>query len=388
MPSIVALCSPIPAALLAGALLITACFNPGSDTPLETDAPIPGTATEAGSGGTTMVESTSTVPGDTHGSADAESSSGGEPMCGNGAIEGDEECDDGGESATCDGDCTAASCGDGVVNDTAGETCDDGGPSKSCSAQCDAPLCGNGAIDVDAGEECDDGLETATCDVDCTDADCGDSMVNGAAGEECDEGRETAGCDADCTPSQCGDGALNVTAGETCDEGRETAGCDADCTPSECGDGALNVTAGETCDDGNPLGGDGCSTACGQNCQTVGGVLWCYDPDICGQACNQVCASAGLTPMADLDAWFQAQNEQAECDALAAAFGMMGGTSIAGYTYACLEDSNGNHAAQPLVGMLLCSDYNGCPMEHLTQMDGSPTDCSDPSSRRSICACE
>jgi cysteine-rich repeat protein len=46
-------------------------------------------------------------------------------FCGNGTTESGEDCDDGGESATCDGDCTLASCGDGTVNATAGEECDD-----------------------------------------------------------------------------------------------------------------------------------------------------------------------------------------------------------------------------------------------------------------------
>ena len=38
-------------------------------------------------------------------------------------MESTEFCDDGGESATCDVDCTAAACGDGVTNTTAGEEC-------------------------------------------------------------------------------------------------------------------------------------------------------------------------------------------------------------------------------------------------------------------------
>jgi len=47
-------------------------------------------------------------------------------VCGNGFVEGDEACDDMGESATCNDDCTLAECGDGVLNVTAGEECDDG----------------------------------------------------------------------------------------------------------------------------------------------------------------------------------------------------------------------------------------------------------------------
>ena len=54
--------------------------------------------------------------------------------CGNGTLEGAEACDDGGESATCDDDCTAVACGDGNVNETAGELCDPPGP--TCFGDC------------------------------------------------------------------------------------------------------------------------------------------------------------------------------------------------------------------------------------------------------------
>jgi len=60
------------------------------------------------------------------------------------------------------------------------------------------PPCGNGTID--AGEECDDGGESATCDADCTFVECGDGTPNVTAGEECDDGNTTAGdgCDENC----------------------------------------------------------------------------------------------------------------------------------------------------------------------------------------------
>lgn len=45
-------------------------------------------------------------------------------VCGNGALDGNEQCDDAGETATCDIDCTFVECGDGYVNAVAGETCD------------------------------------------------------------------------------------------------------------------------------------------------------------------------------------------------------------------------------------------------------------------------
>lgn len=81
-----------------------------------------GTGGSAGSGGT----------GGTGGSV---------AVCGDGTVEGTEACDDMGESATCDDDCTLAECGDGVLNETAGEKCDDGNTmaGDGCGATCLLP---------------------------------------------------------------------------------------------------------------------------------------------------------------------------------------------------------------------------------------------------------
>ena len=38
-------------------------------------------------------------------------------------------------------------------------------------------LCGNGILNISAGEECDDGGESATCDSDCTHVICGDGII-------------------------------------------------------------------------------------------------------------------------------------------------------------------------------------------------------------------
>jgi hypothetical protein len=58
-------------------------------------------------------------------------------FCGDGVVIAPEACDPGeaGETAQCNDDCTAAACGDGIVNTAAGETCDppDG---ATCSEQC------------------------------------------------------------------------------------------------------------------------------------------------------------------------------------------------------------------------------------------------------------
>ena len=93
-----------------------------------------------------------------------------------------------------------------------------------------APICGNGVVEDD--EDCDDEGESVDCDADCTFAECGDGVLNVTRGEECDDEGETATCDIDCTFADCGDGTLNVTAGEECDDGNTDSGdgCSADCT--------------------------------------------------------------------------------------------------------------------------------------------------------------
>jgi len=115
-----------------------------------------------------------------------------------------EQCDDGGESAVCDGDCTLQVCGDGHANATAGEACDDGNQTDSdgCSQTCQFENdCGNGI--AEPGEECDTGGDSATCDFDCTFVVCGDGHVNDPAGEECDPPGET--CDYRCWRQEPGE---------------------------------------------------------------------------------------------------------------------------------------------------------------------------------------
>ena len=187
--------------------------------------------------------------------------------CGDGIVNGPEECDDVVETAACDADCTFATCGDGTVNMTALEDCDDGGESATCNVDCTTASCGDGVLNTTAGETCDDGGRSAMCNADCTSATCGDGIVNATAGEECDgDGAgtpgETATCDDDCTTAMCGDMVTNTTAGEECDDGAESAACNDDCTAAACGDGITNMTAGEECDDSNTDDGDGCASDC------------------------------------------------------------------------------------------------------------------------------
>lgn len=153
-------------------------------------------------------------------------------------------------------------CGDGVLD--GGEECDEGGSNNDnaeCTSLCTIARCGDALVQSGV-EECDDGFATATCDTDCTLATCGDGTVNLVAGEVCDDRGESPTCDDDCTGVLCGDGRVNVTAGENCDDAGESAICDVDCTDVECGDATLNASAGEQCDDGNANANDSCDLSC------------------------------------------------------------------------------------------------------------------------------
>lgn len=209
-------------------------------------------------------------------------------VCGNSAIEGNEECDDGNATPGdgCSADCREESdwiclvpgqpctstvvCSDGRISGN--EACDDRNKEDGdgCSADCSAvepgwechaaglrclPKCGDGALK--GSEECDDGNVAGgdgcsdTCKVEsgyacptagaaCHKTVCGDGIKEGA--ESCDDGNlvPSDGCTTDCK-------AEPVCVG--------TDGC-----TSPCGDG-LKLPE-EECDDGNQRSGDGCSAEC------------------------------------------------------------------------------------------------------------------------------
>jgi hypothetical protein len=110
-------------------------------------------------------------------------------------------------------------------------------------------------------------------------------------------------------------------------------------------------------------------------CVFANGLQWCYNASECGQACNDVCAARGMTPVADQTAWFEAQNTLAECQAIADKLGIGGTTpQLDTFAYACLEDEGGNHSigtgtSNVLRAPLFCSTDPSCPDSHLTQMD-------------------
>ncbi len=127
------------------------------------------------------------------------------------------------------------------------------------------PVCGDGV--VEGSEQCDDGnYDNADyCLATCRIASCGDGYLE-AGVEECDDGNNRGGdaCEPDCTVGSstgCGNGT--VEPGEECDDGntQNSDACLADCTVATCGDGFAQLGV-EDCDDGNTDDADGCGSDC------------------------------------------------------------------------------------------------------------------------------
>lgn len=199
-------------------------------------------------------------------SSDGATTSGGATTrCGDGRVDAGEPCDGGGETPTCNLDCTLRSCGDGKVNAAAGEQCDRGAANADdadCTAACQVNVCGDGKqnrLGPAHVEPCDDGnqVDTDGCSNGCRLASCGNGVLD--PGEQCDDANaiDTDGCVA-CLYARCGDGAVRAGV-EACDDGNTAAGdgCSPTCTVEACGNGLLD--SGEECDDANTVSGDGCS---------------------------------------------------------------------------------------------------------------------------------
>lgn len=210
--------------------------------------------------------------------------------CGNGTVEGDEECEPSEDDLECNEFCYYDVCGDGFVG--AFEYCDAGmgttedpymaaGGDQYCNEWCEFSFCSNAFVeegfDTDTGEwffeECDDGnlADGDGCASDCTVEGCGNGIIDMYADgtqEECDDGNtdDNDGCSSWCTEEYCGNGVTDM--GEECDDywydeygwpmyelyeysAGETVDCTPDCTITYCGDGYTNRTAGESCDWGD-----------------------------------------------------------------------------------------------------------------------------------------
>ena len=172
----------------------------------------PGTDSDGGSTGGDTGGSSGGSSGAVESSGGDSSSTGG-PVgeCGNGIVEGDEQCDDGNDDDLdeCTHLCRPPACGDGIVQK--GEDCDDGNQDNTddCTNACFAAACGDGFVQTD--EECDDGNQSNedACLNNCDEAICGDGYID-ANNEVCDDGFNDGnydGCMPGCTKlgPYCGD---------------------------------------------------------------------------------------------------------------------------------------------------------------------------------------
>lgn len=242
------------------------------------------------------------------------------PVCGDGIISGNEQCDDGNtlNGDGCSSICTTTvQCSDTVNNDN--DTNIDFPADMGCDNPNDPtedpnPICGNNIIE--RGEQCDDGnvVSGDGCSALCriTPPVCGNNIIN--QGEQCDDGNRVNGdgcsisCQTEIPPTTtCGNAILERY--EACDDGNlaNGDGCSQFCdVTKQCSDGIDNdgdtrtdfpsdlgctdpndntespdpqsicgnsiIESGETCDDGNTLNGDGCSNTCQITFQCSDGV--------------------------------------------------------------------------------------------------------------------
>ena len=249
------------------------------------------------------------------------------PVCGNGVVEGIEQCDNGasnGHGAGCESDCTfTCKPGDPLRGDP---SCDDKNPcngSETCKADhtcnkgtalADGASCGGTSVckgGVCVGAVCGDGIVTAP--EECVDG-------NAVDGDGCDStckfsclstdtARSCAAIDACRAKGSCDDAKHVCTAGAPSADGTACGTgktCKAGtCISAACGNGV--VDSGEDCDFGASNGaGTGCEIACKFSCSKSADT--CSDGNACngtescqsvtvGSASGQKC-SAG-TPLAD-----------------------------------------------------------------------------------------
>ena len=292
------------------ALLLTSACAAGED-PMTGFASLPPTTSTSSSAGPTSESSSSsgdptetTTTTTTEGVTEAPM-----PVCGDGVVEGGEECDlggDNGDGAACTAACKSAVCGDGLVHEGV-EECDDGNTEDgdACTNACSAAACGDGI--VGPGEACDDGNpdDNDACTSMCKSATCGDGMMQ--PGEACDDGDmdDTDDCLSTCLVAECGDGVTHAGV-EECDDGNgsDLDPCTNACKKATCSDGIksgaeTDVDCGggscNPCNKGKSCGADGdCATgAC------VNGS--CNLPTSCKQLKNGLPATPSGIYQVDID---------------------------------------------------------------------------------------
>lgn len=86
----------------------------------------------------------------------------------------------------------------GAIDNDLGQSINPGMRTRPFEVTNSSPVCGDGSVDI--GEDCDDSGESASCDADCSNAICGDGTLNASAGEQCDDGNTDNGdgCDSSC----------------------------------------------------------------------------------------------------------------------------------------------------------------------------------------------
>jgi cysteine-rich repeat protein len=236
------------------------------------------------------------------------------PLCGNGVIDGAEQCDEGDANGNQDGRCS----------DVCNWVCN---VDTDCA---DTEPCNGAETCVDHrctdGTQQDDGTSCGTAKLcrngSCTDAVCGDDFTT-APNEECDDANTTLGdgCENDCKYSCVStDTARNCTPSDPC-KGQGTCNdtthvcaagtplndnvscgtgkyCKASvCTTAMCGNGM--VEPGETCDLGtsNGTAGSGCKANCTYEC--VNAATDCPATTFCNMnTCNTAHACAAVADTA------------------------------------------------------------------------------------------
>ncbi|MDX1382867.1 MAG: hypothetical protein R3190_04430 [Thermoanaerobaculia bacterium] len=222
-----------------------------------------------------------------------------ESGCGNGVIDGAEECDGSdfgtatcgdsgfpGGDLTCTSECTLDTsscweCGNGTIdpgeecdgNALGGVTCDDYGCSSgsvSCTAECtlDSSACSACAV-CDNDGVCETDESCTTCANDCFSepaAFCGDGTCNADLGEDC------VSCAADCRGKQNGNPSGRYCCGDGDGQNPVACGDDFRCTQGEWSCTESSTGVGSCCGDGECQGSENnanCAVDCQQACENT-----------------------------------------------------------------------------------------------------------------------
>lgn len=301
--------------------------------------------------------------------------------CGDGRVNGSEDCDGGyeewegalcsdGTTCSTDSDCDSGTCGDGGAACGVGDICtdyDDAGDSCVSNAQCDSGTCENGLCTstTDAGDVC-------TSNTDCQSNVCGDFNYDLYHYRICDSSCSwgSSGGWSECVGGAqiCGNGT--VEGNETCDDGNSSNndGCLNACVENVCGDDYVEVGV-ESCDDGDSNG-----TVC-----TAGYEDTC---NYCNVSCQYKTASGGYCGDGVVD------TTEEVCDGgystrltyLDVVTGTTNGTCDDSYDYT--EDDDGNGYVCHWLGVCNGGDENGeyCTLNYDSWSGGIPSELSDSTS--------